>query len=349
MTLQFNDSWNWVNTSSDSTIRTQLAYDGWILTDAGGVGACSGGTDLYGGKYVQNATGNHAFYMRHAVPAAQTYIAGALVTPTGLNAPLITFYDGATIQGGIFLSSSGELYAFRSSSLTQIGSATAAGIMAAGSTYFIEVKWKADPSAGTVEVRLNGSTTPVLNLSSQNTRDSGTSQINNIGMWRSSFQSPVQFSQWYFADTSGSVNNDFLGHVRSEPVLLTSDVLLASTPSTGSTAYNLLDETPLSATADYTTFTAAGADLYGVADLASTPAAVYGVRVLAFALKSDAGTCTARVNVKNGSTTANGATVAVPVTIESSISGIFETNPDGDTAWTGSTVNSMQIGVERVS
>lgn len=84
-------------------------------------------------------------------------------------------------------------------------------------------------------------------------------------------------------------------------------------------------------------------DLYNLPVLPSTPLSIIAVQTRAAMRKSDSGLKQARIQVKSGATTSNGATVTLSAsyTYQSKLDLV---DPNTAAAWTASAVNSLQIG-----
>lgn len=354
MTCLYADGFDWVDTTSDTTIKTQLPYDKWVFTDIINNSTLQGGAGLYGGKYIGFAATNAESHLKRPIGSSVQTVVVSFLFRSNAGLPssdtrIYTLWDGTTQQVCLHLGSDGRLFFSRAG--TTIGSATPAGTIVHSTWAFLTIKVKIDPSTGTVELRKDGGSA-LISGTGLNTRNSANSTVDGHGPHRNNGTggtAAFHYDELYLLDTSGSVNNDFIALSRIEMVAPTSDDTLVSTPSTGVTGWAVLDEIPLSATADYTAFAAAGADLYNFADLASTPSSIAAVRALPFCLKTDAGAATARVNCKSSATTDNGTTQNVPISINADVSHIFELDPNGSIAWTGTNFNAAKFGFERVT
>jgi len=93
--------------------------------------------------------------------------------------------------------------------------------------------------------------------------------------------------------------NDF----RIETLYPTGDVSKQSTPSTGSDAWSVIDETPVSIS-DYTTFSGVQKDVYSLSDL-TTSGNIYAVGVFAIGNKTDTNPASGQfvLNTPSGSVT----------------------------------------------
>lgn len=211
---------------------------------------------------------------------------------------------------------------------------------------YMELKATIHSSTGSAELRVNGAT--VLSLSNINTNAGGTGIINQVVLGATNgYQSFRKYhDDLYICDTSGSVNNDFLGDSR---VITLSPTAVGDitqfTPSAGNN-WECVDDM----NDDDTTYVSASAsgnkDLYNVANLPITPSSVHGVSVISTARKSETGTAANRNILKTNGTIANGSTNYLSTSYNKYIT-TYEINPVTSTAWSVSDVNNLQIGIER--
>lgn len=213
--------------------------------------------------------------------------------------------------------------------------------------YYLELKATINSTTGSIEVRLNGNSTPVLSLSSSNTQATGNATIDGIRLAGDSaqFNNDFQMCDYVIWDTTGSYNNDFLGDVRVQ--YCAPDGAGESTGWTASTGlnYQCVDETPFN-DADYVESSAANnRDLYTVQNVAAATGTVKAVQVIGRAFKTDAGARTMALLNKSGTTETVGTTINL-ASSAAFYTDLWETNPDTGTAWTISTANAVQIGVK---
>lgn len=274
------------------------------------------------------------------------------VNSNGSNNPAILFAlrNSVGIQAGLSLSTvTNTLQVFRASTATVIYDTGVS--LAAGSFNYIEFKCAIHPSAGTAEVRVNGSVagTPQTGL---NTRGQSDNNVTSFQLGHYSFQ-PASFDltvdDLYICDTTGSENNDFLGDIRC-------DLLLPDgagnyqqwTPSTGTDHHAVIDENPPN-TSDYlsngtngeqdsSTLTAPGTTLVGVKC----------VQVNNYVLKDDAGLALVQNLIRSNSVDETGPTFGVSTSPLYSISK-HETDPDTSAAWTNSAILALEAGIKNVT
>jgi hypothetical protein len=210
----------------------------------------------------------------------------------------------------------------------------------------IEVKVIAGTgTAGTVIVRQNGVVT--LNLPGV---DTGSANLTGVGLGFANEQNycwAQTSDDWWICDTSGTVNNDFLGDVRVLGISPSGNGTYSQlTGSDGNSVdnYALVDEVPPD-TVDFVGSPTAGQkDTYQYADIPASYT-VRGVRVAALASKSDAGQISGRILTRSGTTDAGGPDCALTST-PTLFSTVLENDPATSAAWTSGGLNAAEFGWE---
>jgi hypothetical protein len=109
--------------------------------------------------------------------------------------------------------------------------------------------------------------------------------------------------------------------------------------------YPFVNEAQQDATTSYVYDSVPGhADLYGIAAIASTPLTTYAVTTRAYMIKSDAGTRTAAVQLKSGSSTVASPTVVLTPSNWQWAWRTDTVDPQTGTAWTAAAVNTINVG-----
>ena len=109
--------------------------------------------------------------------------------------------------------------------------------------------------------------------------------------------------------------------------------------------YGAVAEAQQDATTSYVYDSVPGhADFYGIAAIASTPLTTFAVTTRAYAIKSDAGTRTAAVQLKSGSSTVASPTVVLTTSNWQWAWRHDTTDPATGAAWTAAAVNVAQVG-----
>jgi hypothetical protein len=276
-----------------------------------------------------------------------TLIVGFALSPTGTdssNNVICVLYESSTIHIKLRYNTSNKIEVYRGSTLL----GTTANTVPISSFTYLEIKAVIHDTTGSIVIKLNGVTD--LTLTSIDTRNGGTAGVID----QVHLGDPLTFCQnckiddFYIADTSGSApNNDFLGDVRIDTIYPTSDGnYLQFTPSTGSTHFDLVDETAPNTTDYNSSSTVNNRDSYGMDNLAALSSqTVYGVQVNAAVLKDDAGVRSLSTMVRSSITNGDGASVSLG-TSQRYISQLYELNPNGSVVWTETTVNAMEAGVK---
>ena len=250
--------------------------------------------------------------------------------------------SGATLH--LLLSrnaSTGQLELYRNFTLIATGTLN----LLVGVWYYIEFQATINDTTGTGIVRINGDTNPDINFTGD-TRNGGTStNIDAVAIWTSS---TTYFDDFYVLNSTGSVNNTFLGDVRIHS--LSPNGNGASSTLTGSDGnqvnnFQQVDELPYD-TADYNGSPNTGdRDTYTMTDLPAGASSVLAVQNNIIAAKSDATLASAKSVLRTGGTNYYGTTQALASSYVDYYQ-IYETNPNTTIAWTISDVNGLESGME---
>ncbi len=323
--FEFSQTWNAANYGHN-----------WAVF--GGNGTTASGRNGRG-KTTNNSTVDQTVSL--GTPA--TVIVGlAYKFNTDATETMLLFKDAVagTIHGSIKReASTGKIHAYRGTS-TLLGS-SASGVYLSGVWNYIEVKWTVDDTVGVVVVRVNG--VEVLNLTSQDTKNSTNAYCACIGV--SCDVSQHTFDDMYICDTSGSVNNDFLGDCKVVEVVPTGAGNYTQwTPSAGSNWQNVDDSNPNGDTDYNSDSTIGNKDTYDCAALGVT-GTVYGIQHVAQMRKDDAGSRSVRLIERVSATDYNGSDIALSDSYVS-YARLFETNPNTGVLWTVSGVDAAEPGQE---
>lgn len=262
---------------------------------------------------------------------------------------IIEFQSGAGIEFAVCITNGlFTLHLGRSGDTIVQNSVSVPQGMVLGGWQFLEIRYKYGASAGVVEVWVNG--VQCVTYSGNTAHMSGGSILQLvIPGTRNSGMSEIYLDDLYIIDVAaGGANTTRLGDCRIATLLPTGNSTNQATPSAGS-AYTCVNEAQWN-TSNYVTFTPYAAGMiedYTLGSLPSTPTAVFGVRVLAIADKSDAGSAGLCPYVNSGGTTALGTGQPLS-TSWGHIAGVFEVDPHTSAAWTTAAVNAMICGVETV-
>lgn len=336
MTLLFADSFDHYNTS-------QLArkWDGVSSANCTIASGGRNGTNCYqpiGGCFLtKNLTAN----------AGTIIVGGAIKLATAVDQSYyLKLMDNTTVQTMFFINTDGSISAYNGSG-TLLGSSAPGVLTTPFSVYnYVEVKVLFHASAGTVEIRVNGSSTPVLNLTGKVTAVSGNAYINRVQLARDqpNANMMVMWDDFYICDTAGSTNNTFLGDTRVECVLPSGAGNSAQFTASAGSNYQCVDENPANDDTDYVSSSNVGdKDTYAMTNLSSTSGTVKAVCVTSVDRKDDSGARTHSHVVRLSGSESTG-TAFSPTTSYSVHQTPFETKPGGG-AWTITDVNNAEAGL----
>ena len=275
---------------------------------------------------------------------------GALPSATNW-ATIFALFDAGNRQCELRVNPDGTLQVTRFN--VAVTGGTSVATLSVGTTYYIE--WKVtianSIAANSCKVRVDG--VDVITVTAgQDLQDTGNSTANQLRLGNvnssASMGSSTYADDFYVCDQTGSVNNDFLGDVRVDTLLPNGEGNhLDFTPSTGTSHYQLVDESSPNTTDYNESGTAGQRDSYAMQDLSTSSGAIKGVQVLGAILKDDAGARSIKVGVRAGGTTTVGSSQTLATT-QAYYSAVHETNPTTATTWTEAGVNGAEAAFETV-
>lgn len=284
----------------------------------------------------------------HALSNLATVVCGAAFYPTDTPATsprvLIRLRDGSTEQLSVTVEADNSIAVRRGDySGTSVAQSSPCKLPP-GAWSFLEFKATIHPSAGSVEVKLNGVT--VLSATGINTRNSSNSYATEILFWQ------AYIDDLYVLDTTGSAPyNDFLGDIRVRTLYPSGAGSSTQwTPLSSTNVSNIDDQGTADSDTSYNSSdTAAQQDLFAVDNLPDTSGTVLAVQARWKARKDDGGTREVKTLVKAGGTTDSGPTEALGMSYVSYLGDILTENPDTAAEWAISEVNAVELGYELVS
>lgn len=288
------------------------------------------------GSYVSVAASGGR-YVGKVFTSSSTVIIGFALYVGVRATSLLRLYDGTTQQVELALTAAGAL--------TISGQSSADNVVPTSAWTYVELKVTIDNTYGSVEVRINGSSTPVISASGLDTQATANAYVNRVRLISST--SGTQFyDDFYLCDTTGSTNNNFLGDVTIRNLYPNgAGNYTQFTPSTGSN-YTCVDEASVNTT-DYVSSSNVGdIDTYALGDLASTATGtIMGIQVNNMALKDDAGARSVANVIRSGTTDEVSSSAALS-TSQLDYRSIHETDPATSAAWTVSGINALEAGTK---
>ena len=294
---------------------------------------------------------------RMVYPGAARAVAGmsvrlwmnSLPSDTSIGTPCILFEDGGGADlGGIRVMPDGSfsVRVIPWSSGDPVLASTAP-VISANAWNHIEIKFTAGAS-GEIEIRVNGLTV----LASTGLTWGNTNSVSSVVLMNSGNGNlNNEYSYWkdlIMWDTLGTSNNNFLGTCHVYTLIPDSDDTLTWTPSTGTTGYDLIDETLTLNDADY--ISAAdpppAPSVFTVSDL---PPEIVGVKALlpfVRARKIDGGDGNVQMGLTVNASTDLGTDRPI-TTAFTYFWDVSELSPDTGFAWTPTEVNNVKLQIDR--
>ena len=300
-----------------------------------------------------NAVTTNYYVTRNVDPALEhaTFIMGIALhfNSETAGAPYIRFCSDAGVTTHIHVQANPTTRAidvYRGAVTTLLGS-TASLLLPANGWFFMEAKVVLHDTNGSVEVRLNGSSTPVLNLTGINTKTvTGTKTVfDNIRIGGS--DKAHLFDDFYAVNGAGSApTNTFLGDCKTELLLPNAEGdVLEMSMSTGTTHYTLVDENPPSGSDYVFSDVMDKIDVYNLTNLASTGGTPIAVSTRLVAAKSDAAFRQVADVLRSGGANYPGPDKVLTPSYQTFIE-TYTLNPATGLAWTLADVNALQAGAK---
>lgn len=262
--------------------------------------------------------------------------------------PLLLGVRDTTAQVAHFvrIGEDGRLKLYRRQSSWDQWLSTSVTTAAARGWHYVELQVVQGTSNGTLNVRVNG--VLAITLSAQNTTQSGGPLLTAFvgAIPGQACPVTVDVDDLYLADTSGTINNTFLGDVRVDALKPQGPGGLSqwTVEPAGLPAWGVVSDAD-----EATAIRAATAGLRQSFDVEALPAmstpAVHGVQVTLLARKTDAGNGRVRALVVSSAQTA----VSADINLQEQAAwhtALFERNPNGNVPWTEGAFNAAEFGVE---
>lgn len=212
--------------------------------------------------------------------------------------------------------------------------------------HYVELQITQGSNNGQLSVRVNSIL--AIQMNAQNTIQGG-GQLLTVFVGAVPGQScpvTIDVDDFYIADTSGAINNTFLGDVRVDALHARADASFNQwTVSPGNTtAWQALSDE-----SEATVIRAPSVGLRQSFNVEPLPVmaspAVYGVQLSMLARKTDAGLGKLKGLVVSGGQTATSTDILLQEQLAWQ-SAVFERNPNGNIQWTEASFNAAEFGVE---
>lgn len=283
--------------------------------------------------------------------AAKTFTAASEIVSgiafnTDSGAAQMSFWGdtNATQHITVMYTSAGNIEVRRGNTGGTLLATASTGLVHLTTWNYLEARVTINDSTGTVKIRMNGATTDLISFTGD-TKNGGTNTT--IDAVRVGGASQARFCDWYILNTSGSLNNSWLGDVRIYPLAPTGNgnySQFVGSDGNSTDNYLLVDEQPYSASDYVGAATSGDRDTYAMTDLPSGVTAVYATQECSLALKSDAGAKTLKQSLRISGTDFETSATALGTSVGALYS-LRETNPNTTAAWTASEVNGTESGV----
>lgn len=323
---------------------TTINTSRWVLDGTTSNAAISAGNGRHSSASLRlgGASGTQVGIRNTAVPSSSNAVVGfsfkvANIFLINVSGDLLQWVSGVNTLVSVVVDYLGYIK-------VTLGGTTYSSVstLISGVTYHIQIGVVIGTS-GSLEVRVNGSSSGWLNLTGVNTKPGTDTGITAFRISHSAAGSgtPVDIDDFWLTYGTEQV---WLGDVRIDALALTANATPQQwTPDTG-TAY-----TRLNADAGYIESATVGDEsLFELADFSGTTTDIKAVVVNASAKKTDAGSRSFAIEVNSGGTLSVGANKSLADTT-AEYRQVWLTDPATSAAWTPTALNALQVGVKDVA
>ena len=231
---------------------------------------------------------------------------------------------------------------------TTLGTTTA--VLATNTWYYLEFKFTLEDSCSIdCILKINGSTEITLAAGTDTRNGTSLAEIPEMmGFTFNGSSRYAYFDDLYLCDSTGSVNNDFLGPVSIETLKPNGNGTTSDWDgSDGNQVNNYLqvDEDEIGGSDYIEAQNINEVDLFTYEDASASVATLHGVKVVSYLEKTTTAPNTIAHVCRSNSTNYTSDDLAVPEG-DSTVFSIWDTDPDTSSAWTPSTFNSAEFGVK---
>ena len=267
---------------------------------------------------------------------------------------LAAIYDTNTIHVWFRVNTNGTITCLRGAGAGSVELGTSSGALQAGVWAYVELKVVIHDSAGTVDIRING--TSVLALTDKNTMNTANASWNSVGFGYVTAvgTTPItaDFDDLVLFDPSGSYNNIFLGDITVAALYPdgpgTSTDWEDSTGGSPPANWDNVNEAAPNDDTDYNeTATINAQDTYTMQDCAAG-SDIRAVQIVSAQRKTTEGPGRIKHVVRSNATDYDQAEQGIGGTTYSFLRSILETNPGSgspEEPWTEGGFNACEIGL----
>lgn len=259
-----------------------------------------------------------------------------------VSTPILSLLSSSTSHVNLQFNTNGSIQINRSNTFLGV---TDPGLVSANNWYYIELAVTISDTVGTVRIDLDGTT--VLSLSNVDTRNGTPTTIDTLLLGNGPGSGGGDTA--YFDDIYLTDNTTPLGPQRIYTLAPVADTVEKDwAPLSGSDNFAMVDEIVVDGDTTYVQGSTVGDfDLYDTANVSIT-GTVSCINHHLWAKKTDVATREITLTTKSSSTITDSANVTLGTSYKY-YNKIYETNPATSTAWSESTINSLQIGQKVVT
>ena len=287
-------------------------------------------------------TNSQTIFVNYNILTSQAHVNGGTTQINGF-----TLRDtNANIQCGVYLRNGGDFVLTTGAVGTTVLATSPVLMPLAGQWAHIQVKIFVHNTAGTIEMRINGSTTANWTASGLNTRNGSANFYANVVNLQSTSSSNDVADDFYVFNDQGAQPNTFQGDVHAIRQVPFTDVAITWTRNTGTNNCLAVDDLTDDSDSTYvSTAVVNNVDTYALTMLSPTPNSIIAVCPRYSARMDDAGPHTLNAQLTSGGTTVNLPTMTTTNTYALA-SAVYVTDPNTGLAWTPTNLANALLSIK---
>lgn len=337
----------------DKTSDKAAIFD--IFANTGAINAASGrfGSGEWG--FNGDPFGNNTCVrtIRTIGDYSELYIGLAVRRGSSSGIGFFHLWDTGTQQINFVFSSTGKIEVRRGAYNATLITDSGANIWPADNVYrWIDIHVIISNTVGQVQLKVNNAFW-INSAANLNTRAGTNNTVNQWGVGGGTSSNNIGVDDVHIADTTGTVNNSWLGERRVCTLRPNGagDVANGVASTGGASVFTTIDETGTpNGDTDYNTITNVGdKDLFALSDLPMATGTIWGTMMSLWARKTDAATCDVSHIEKSGATETDGSGIGALSSYTFLQSIIREVNPATGNPYTIAEINALQAGYKRAA
>jgi hypothetical protein len=345
------DGFDFYNTAADAAGNPDIwAVATFVILQQGGTRTGLGNWMFLGNNSATNGNlttvtfaNSGTIFVNMNIRSGQAHVNGGTQQCVGFS-----WQDAGNKNGGVFLRNGGD-FVVTTGGIGSTVLATSSNLCPTHNTwYHIQVKIVIHNTAGSVELRLNGSATASFLATGINTRNlTANFFANSVNVNSNSPTAGDGIDDFYVFNDQAPQPNTFQGDVQAIQLMPTTDVATAWVRNGGTNNCLQVDDARQDGDSTYVATNVVNAvDTYALTALATTPEGIVAVCPKYVARMDDVGPHQMTAQLKSGPTTVTLPTYTFAGNTYAYQQATYTVDPNTSATWSAAAVNSLQLSIK---